>query len=203
MTDEPRAKQKTRWSFFAALILTAMLAFGVAGQWWIGRPKHAAERFISLLADNRFEEARAMMADKDSLQFEANGDLTVTATDKTTVTLPAGGRRLMSGGPNTPPATESLPGGSYDFDVTAFLVDTATSQEYAIELHGVAIGAKISINSLIDSSFQTSNAVNRSGLLGDYHPSPPGYGRRYAAIGSVTILSLLKGTSLWNQDPPP
>ncbi len=86
-----------------------------------------------------------MMADTDSLQFEANGDLTVTATDKTTVTLPAGGRRLMSGGPNTPPAA---PGGSYDFDVTAFLVDTATRQEYAIELHGVAIGTKISINAI-------------------------------------------------------
>ncbi len=149
MTEEQQLKKKkTSWYLYAALVLIVVLAIGIAGQWWIGRPKHVAEHFISLVSNNQFDEAREMMVDANSLQLASNGDVTVTATDKTTVTLPAGSRRLMSGGLDTSSTIGSFLGGPYDFEVTAFLMDTETSREYAVELDAVAIGNRIVINAV-------------------------------------------------------
>lgn len=148
MTEEQQLKKKTTWRLYAAFALIGLLLIGIAGRWWIGRPKHAAEHFISLLSNDQFGEAQAMMVDANALQLAINGDVTITATDKTTIMLPAGSRRLMAGGPNPPSTFGSFLGGPYDFEITAFLLDTETGQEYAVELHAVAIANRIAINAV-------------------------------------------------------
>lgn len=87
MTDQPQTAKRSSWHIYAALALIFVLAIGITGQWWMGRPKRSAEHFISLLSKGQIDDATAMLVDASAIQSTADGSVTFKGTDGSSATL--------------------------------------------------------------------------------------------------------------------
>jgi hypothetical protein len=87
MTEEQQFAKRILWHLYAALALIVVLAIGIGGQWWIGRPKRSAEHFIAVLSKGQINDATAMLVDASAIQPAADGNVTIKGTDGSSATL--------------------------------------------------------------------------------------------------------------------
>jgi hypothetical protein len=154
MTDDQQATRRSRWRLWLVVGLLVILALSVGGQWWVGRPKRAAEHFIALLSKGQSADTRAVLVEPASLTTE-QGRVHIKAADGTTATLTEGELPLVA---VVSPDLRARDGvgdyftGRYRFQVGTSGPAVRNGQKKAIELDCTAEGDKIVITSIKQSA---------------------------------------------------
>lgn len=151
MIDERQATKKTRWHFYSALALIVVVVLGVATQLWIARPKRFAEHFIAVLSKQQMSDAAEMLADLSAIQSDANGDLTIKATDGSSAKL--GGNELplialVAPDANSRNGVGDYLAGRYRFQLATAGPAVRNGDRMPTEVYCIANGSRITVESV-------------------------------------------------------
>jgi hypothetical protein len=154
MTAEEQSAKKTRWHLYLALAVLLVLAVGMGGQWWLGRPKREAERFIGFLSTGKANDARAMLRDASAMSIDGNGTLTLRGADGTSATLTGGELSLVASGSRVVPgskdrnSTGDYLARRYHFQVSTSGPAVRGGEKDQVEVRCVAEGDRIVIQTV-------------------------------------------------------
>ena len=88
MAEGTNTQAKRRWRVFVGGVLLLAVVLGVGGPISINWPKRTSDRFVAHVSGGRYGEARELLTDPSAITQHENGDVTFTASDRSSVTLP-------------------------------------------------------------------------------------------------------------------
>ena len=103
------SRRNKKWNWAAAGVLALLLAVGTLVTGWARWPKQTAERFILLVSQSKYDEARESLSRPQQLEVSDDGALDIRAEDGTKIRLAPDELPLVAGGRKAPESLGFLP----------------------------------------------------------------------------------------------